>query len=390
MAFQRSIPVRLESDEKVILDIRRHGMVLFIRLLPPLMILIVPVVLILLALLMRGSDPGLADTIIGLARAALVLLLLPLAVWAGFAVYDWGNDSFHITSKRVVRYDQTYFTSQRMMAARLSQIQNVSVTVPDPIAQSFDYGTVVIETAAQAGKIEFDNIGHPRDVQRLIFELRGVPTPPEQPAPPPRGLRDLVLAMFPFVPITLPDGSILYHKHWFILVQVILLPVLLLFITLLTAVFIKSPLPLVLLVGILPLLLYQWANWENDIYILTDNRIIDIVRIPLVRENRREALLVQIQNVTVDIPNLQGRLLDMGDVFVETAGKAENFLFQTVEHPNAVAEEVNRRLDLVRSSRKQAEEESDRQHVEQMVSDIMQRQYGVAPPSGDTPPAPDF
>jgi len=389
MAFQQSIPVKLEPDEKVILDLRRHGMILFGRLLPPIVILLTPIVLVLWALLAGSANPEQADATIRFARIALVILVLPLAIWAAIAVYDWGNDSFHVTNKRVIRYDQTFIASQTLMVAGLQQIQNVAVTIPNPIASFFNYGTVIIETAAQAGKIEFDNIGNPRRVQRLIFELRGVPMPPQEPLPLPRSVGDLLLELFPFAPRSLPDGGIVYHKHWYILFQAALLPMLLLIAASSAAWYIRSWLPLLLLIGIVPLLLYQYANWVNDIYILTNNRIIDIVRIPMIKEDRREALLEQIQNVSLNVPNLQGRLLDMGDVFVETAGKGENFLFKSVNHPRAIAEEISKRLDQVRSGRRQAEEESRRRQIEELVTDILQTQYGVPASSGSAPPPPN-
>ncbi len=106
------------------------------------------------------------------------------------------------------------------------------------------------------------------------------------------------------------------------------------------------------------------------------------MRIPLIREDRREALLEQIQNVQVTIPTFGSRLLDMGDVFVETAGKTENFKFQTVEHPGAIAEEVNRRLDAVRSRRRQAEAQARRAEIESVITQILQTQQGTPPPAG--------
>jgi hypothetical protein len=210
--------------------------------------------------------------------------------------------------------------------------------------------------------------------------------PPDEPAgPPAQSWHDVLRAVFPFAPQEKPDGSIVYHKHWYILVQHMSLPVALILFVVAGAWLLSSWLPFVLLLGLIPMLVYQYVNWINDVYILTTNRIIDIYKIPLIREDRREALLEQIQNVQVTIPNFGSRLLDMGDVFVETAGKAENFMFKTVHHPGAVAQELNRRLDGVRSNRRQAESLARRQEIETILTQILQTQQGQQPPSGAPP-----
>ncbi len=378
--FQRSVPVRLEAEETVVRDLRRHGIVVFWRILPPCAVLLVPIVIILVALLGFGSDPAQASALVRTSLIALLILALPMAGWIGLTIYDWSNDSFHITTRRVIRSEQRFWISQNVISAGIQQIQNVAVVLPDPLANLMNYGTVVIETAAQVGKIEFDNVHEPRSIQRLLFQLRGIPMPPEQEPPLINRLSDVLNMIFPFAPQTKPDGSILYHKHWYILVQAVGFTTVLIMAALVASAVLNWLVPMLALILLLPVLLYQYVNWVNDVYILTANRIIDIVRIPLIKEDRREALLEQIQNVTVNVPNFGSKLLDMGDVFVETAGKAENFLFKTVEHPTAVAEEINRRLDDVRSGRKQAEQDSRRREIEAVVAQILQTQQGTPPP----------
>jgi uncharacterized membrane protein YdbT with pleckstrin-like domain len=394
--FEPSPPAGLAPDEKPILDLRRHGVILAGRIAAPAIVFLTPIALIVWSMITHGSNPAVADQTIKLSQSVLAVLAVPLLLWLAYNIYDWANDSFHVTNRRVIRAERNFIFSRDFKEANLSQIQNVAVTVPDPLASMLNYGTVIIETAAMAGKIEFDSVGDPFTVQRLLFALRGIPVPAQPPSPVPaiKSLRDIFLFLFPFVPILTADGSVVYHKHWFILLKVILLPVLFLLLALFAAVLTNTAVFLVLLAVVLPALWYQWANWENDIYVLTQNRIIDIVRIPLIKEERREALLEQIQNVSVTLPNLLSRILDMGTVFVETAGKAENFEFRTVPHPMAVKDEINRRLDAVRSNRKQADAEARRHELEEILTEFIRSQYGTLPPhqdgtppgNGDTPP----
>jgi len=381
-------PRKLEQDEYPILNIRRHKIVLVGRLLPVATILLVPVVLIVFSILTRNSDQQAADRTIRLSLQVFFLLLLPLGGWAAFIIYDWANDSFHVTNRRVIHFEQTYFTSQTMIEARLEQIQNVAVKIPNPLAQALHFGTVVIETAAQTGRIEFDSIPDPYRVQRTLFEVRNVPMPPEKPPLEWKNLHDLLGYLFPFNPQIGPDGSVTYHKHWFILATAVAPPLAFLVLILALAIILRSALPLLLLLLDLPFLLYQYVNWINDVYILTDRHIIDIVRIPLIKEDRREALLDNIQNVSFTVPNLPSRLLQMGDVFVETAGKAENFLFQSVHHPEAVQREISRRVDALRAIRQQSESDLRRRETEAMIEEILRR-HNMLPPSspgnGQTP-----
>lgn len=61
--------------------------------------------------------------------------------------------------------------------------------------------------------------------------------------------------------------------------------------------------------------LWEYGVWGGDIYKLTDERIIDIERLPFgLREKKRESELDRIQDIDVDIPNILARFL-MWEVF---------------------------------------------------------------------------
>jgi len=48
-------------------------------------------------------------------------------------------------------------------------VQNVSFTIPGPIATIFDYGTVTVFTAGTEGKLDFSWVQDPKGVQQEIF-----------------------------------------------------------------------------------------------------------------------------------------------------------------------------------------------------------------------------
>ena len=96
--------------------------------------------------------------------------------------------------------------------------------------------------------------------------------------------------------------------------------------------------------------LWNVLDWQNDLYILTNDRIIDLEKVPLISEDRREARLQQIQDVHYVMPGFINRLLDFGDVEVETAGRGGGFTFRSVPHPRQVQAEIFARVDQVRKS----------------------------------------
>ena len=88
-------------------------------------------------------------------------------------------------------------------------------------------------------------------------------------------------------------------------------------------------LPMLALLLLLPALVYQYVNWVNDVYILTAYRIIDIVRNPPDQgKTAARRCWSRFRTSTVNVPNFSSKLLDMGDVFVETAGQGRKFPVQ--------------------------------------------------------------
>ena len=81
--------------------------------------------------------------------------------------------------------------------------------------------------------------------------------------------------------------------------------------------------------SILTLVMMGWfwweaTDWSNDLYIVTRDRIIDVEKHPLkLSEERREASLGMIQNVSLRMPSIFANLFQYGDVLVQTAGAGE-------------------------------------------------------------------
>jgi uncharacterized membrane protein YdbT with pleckstrin-like domain len=135
-------------------------------------------------------------------------------------------------------------------------------------------------------------------------------------------------------------------------------------------------------VGLLPWWIWQFDDWRNDIYQVTDTRIIDIEKRPFFgREERREANLGVVQNINSERPSFISRILNFGSVTIETAG-IEPFTFDHVKDPGSVQAEIFRRTESFRVNQRQ--QESDRRRSELLDWFTVYDQIRSAPPPSDT------
>jgi hypothetical protein len=99
--------------------------------------------------------------------------------------------------------------------------------------------------------------------------------------------------------------------------------------------------------------IWQWIDWSNDYYMVTDWRAVWLEKVVALYDSRREAPLHTILSVSVNT-DMTGRMFNFGDVMIRTyTGK---LLFRNVPRPNTVAamiEENWRRIQL-------RQEQSDR------------------------------
>lgn len=97
--------------------------------------------------------------------------------------------------------------------------------------------------------------------------------------------------------------------------------------------------------------LWQWIDWSNDFYIVTDQRVIWLEKIVLMYESRDEAPLDAILSTDINTDFLQ-RLLKSGDVVVNTF--TSKIVMRAVDHP----EQLNKTIqDYWQRSQSQAKQE---------------------------------
>ena len=153
----------LDSDEGKTITWRKNGWLLFGASMPPLFAAIFVVGLALLV-----SAKGIGPSLLPLL---LLLLLVPIFGWWFYVYWDWQNDIYQISGDRLVDLKKRpLFLEESRRETTLERVQNVSLSIPSPIAQLLNYGTVVIETAGEIGAFEFEFVHNPRGVQEEIFK----------------------------------------------------------------------------------------------------------------------------------------------------------------------------------------------------------------------------
>ncbi|MBP9869602.1 PH domain-containing protein [Patescibacteria group bacterium] len=104
------------------------------------------------------------------------------------------------------------------------------------------------------------------------------------------------------------------------------------------------------------LFLFQlFLDYWLDVFILTDKRILDIEQKGLFNRTVSELRLYRTQDVTTEVKGFWHTMIDFGDIFIQTAGEKQRFVFQNIPHPNQVAKLI---LELAEENRKEQLEQA--------------------------------
>ena len=338
----------------------------------------------------------------------ILVLYVVTFLWHWF---DWRNDYFVVTNRRLSHRERVVFVYESRNESPLDRVQNINLVV-GPMGSLLSFGTLTIETAAEIGSMTFDSIPSPETMREAIWEQiaraqaqrraaqresirdslstqidipiteavseagqdAGAESSHEENARTERPASPLVrfgrwLMESGIIPRTriARDDTVIWRKHWLFLVSETILP-LVASITLSLAAalgFFGWPAvivrfsrlyPYALLVASVAAIGWLWwtfNDWDNDLYMVTNERIIDIEKRPLFfSEERREASLGMIQNVSLEVPNVIATALNYGSVVVQTAGAGE-FTFDNVPNPHDVQNVIFQRMEAFREAQRE-------------------------------------
>lgn len=85
---------------------------------------------------------------------------------------------------------------------------------------------------------------------------------------------------------------------------------------------------------------FAWVDYYLDLWIVTDERIVSVEQAGLFRRVISEQRLIRVQDVTSEVRGVFPTFLHYGQVFVQTAGERERFVFEQVPEPDLVKKVV--------------------------------------------------
>lgn len=86
--------------------------------------------------------------------------------------------------------------------------------------------------------------------------------------------------------------------------------------------------------------LANFLHWFFNIYIVTNERLVDIDFLYLLYKRFSEAELSKIQDISFTSGGILATIFDLGSVSIETAGEAPNLIFEKIPHPEKVVETI--------------------------------------------------
>jgi CRP-like cAMP-binding protein len=401
----------LGKDEVVYFLARKHSFFLLQVLVAPVLSLLVPIFLFVWGAL-SGSTAA-----VSFGAVALVVIL----GWIAWNVIDWGNDYYIVTNQRVVWLEKVVGLYDSRTEAPLTQILSVGVET-DFVGRALDYGNVLVRTFV--GAIPFRHVLHPQQAAHMVEEywqrtqlvsaqaekeafkdaLRqrlGLLKPSEEKKAPPKKEEKAVFRLYKpnffrlflanLFKMRLEEGAVItYRKHWFVLVQQVLLPSLVflgllgLFVVRLYNLVSNPDLGLIqtmadgshgidtiavslplLMIPVIGWWIYQYIDWTNDIFRVTGDQIMDIDRKPFGTEERRAAPLDNILGTRYERIGFLGYILNFGTVYIDIG--STQFAFEDVLDPAGVQSDIDRR----RLSRISAKKTTERTEERNRMADWM-------------------
>lgn len=88
-------------------------------------------------------------------------------------------------------------------------------------------------------------------------------------------------------------------------------------------------------------ILSKFLYWFFNIFIITNERIIDIDFINLLYKDIAETQLERVQDISYQTRGIFAAMFNFGDVTIQTAGEVSNFVFEQVLKPSEVVDIVS-------------------------------------------------
>jgi len=273
----------------------------------------------------------------------------------------------------------------------LEMIQGIEIRKNGLFRKIFNYGNIIINTAASENSISIPDAGQPEKLKNRILENKTEYVSRDN------GRKKETLRRYleeqglgSNVPVKIksaeiyPDDSSAgkirkFRKSPVILIWKIMPPFLMFIVTVLTAVYfgdsVKLPLKFVYAVSLVFLLwsAYKFEDWRNDVYIVSGAYLIDIYRKPLgIKETKRQIDLLSVQGIRYEQKNFISFIFGFGDIILSTAGNASDSVLKYVSRPWMVQSYLFNVREAVISRKKEKEHLRQKEEITEIIKTIME------------------
>ncbi len=315
-----------------------------------------------------------------------------------WAIAEWRNDFFIVTNVRVVWRERILFRGTSRQETPLRTIQSMNIETGSFIGRALKVGDLIVRTFNS--ELRMTDVRSPeqmRDLiqgfilrtrhrsqreqlveirrtirQRLNIERDDIPSE-EPPSPPPVAAKKYSRFAI-FKTRIVENGTITYRKHWTIFFRQALLPNILFILSLFAILFLSvyfvvneiNGRALILGASVLVTFffflwwLYEYEDWRNDLYRVTQDLIIDRDKKPFGKESFRSAPIRNIQSLGHEVPNIFGLIFNVGNVDINVGD--ETFTFDGVHDPSVVHQDISRRMEelVAQEEQQRVQQENER------------------------------
>ena len=393
----------LPPGEVVYFLARKHPILLWKALIPPLLLLIGPVYLFFYSLSADNKLPLiLAFTLLGI-----------FILWVILVRINWANDHYVVTNKRVIWIEKVIGFYDSRQEAPLETILSVGVET-NIIGRWLNYGDVIVRTFV--GQIKFNHVHRPGHAASLVEEhwvrsrdkvrkndneamqeimRRKLGFTEEEEIENEQTMTAVQSTVKPgWIQVWFSDifktrlevnGTITYRKHWLVLFKSTWIPAMLGLMLLAMLLYQVFYVPLngsgfitsinletlvggmvAILIGVLGWWLYNYLDWRNDIYQITPDQVFDIKKRPLGREEHQVAPLDNILSTEYKRIGLFQVLFNYGNVYITVGGS--ELVFENVADPLTVQKDIDMvRLALV-ARKNESEDKAERDRLSDWIA----------------------
>ena len=159
-----------KPNEKIILVLRRHWVVLISLTLSLVVILLLPLIAY---IGIRYASPTFFNnqilTTLFVLGGSIFFLFAWLFLYQQYI--DHYLDTWIVTDQRIINIEQHGLFARTVSEVRLFRVQDVTSEIKGFIHNMLDYGHVHIQTAGETTRFEFEEIPHPNQVAKTVLDL---------------------------------------------------------------------------------------------------------------------------------------------------------------------------------------------------------------------------